>query len=41
MVEDKADRFDLSKVGNVSMTISIADANRNTILDSAELTVSF
>lgn len=41
MVEDKADRFDLSKVGNVSMTISITDANRNTILDSAELTVSF
>ena len=41
MVEDKADRFDLSKVGNVSMTISITDAIRNTILDSAELTVSF
>lgn len=41
IVEDKADRFDLSKVGNVSMTISITDANRNTILDSAELTVSF
>lgn len=41
MVEDRADRFDLSKVGNVSMTISITDANRNTILDSAELTVSF
>lgn len=41
MVEDKADEFDLSKVGDVSMTISITDANRNTILDSADLTVSF
>ena len=41
MVEDKADQFDLSEVQEVSMSVSITDANRNTILDSAELTVSF
>lgn len=41
MVEGKADQFDLSEVGDVGMTISITDANGNTILDSAELTVSF
>lgn len=41
MVEEKADQFDLSEVGDVSMAISVTDANRNTILDSAELTISF
>ncbi len=41
MVEEKADQFDLSEVGDVSMAISVTDANRNTILDSTELTISF
>lgn len=41
MVEDKADQFDLSDVGEISMAVSVMDTNRNTILDSVDLAISF
>lgn len=38
---DNPDEFDLSNIKEIGMTIAIKDVNGNTILDSAEVTITF